>query len=312
MGESDKPRCAYDFDELSDDLGAVIETLGLRDVVLVAWSMGTTVSLRYLERGGAGVRGLVIVNGPLRLTRAADFPHAMTEDELAGYMRELRDSWPAGEREFQAQTLLDPVPAVVDWLYAIALQTPLDVALRLVENQAELDMRARAGRARESPCSPPTRPTIPTTRRRWRVTSPSTRRAGEYVLFEKSRHCIPIEEANQVLPRTEGVRLNHAEQGQGMPVVLLHQTPRSVDEYRDVMPVAGRARLPRDRLRHARLRRLAAGGGRAEHRGLGRRDRRGDRRARDRPVRARGSPHRRRDRGRAGRAARRADRPRSY
>jgi pimeloyl-ACP methyl ester carboxylesterase len=30
--------------------------------------------------------------------------------------------------------------------------------------------------------------------------------------------------------------LNHAEQGEGTAVVLLHQTPRSVDEYRDVMP----------------------------------------------------------------------------
>src|SRR5436305_4902895 len=30
--------------------------------------------------------------------------------------------------------------------------------------------------------------------------------------------------------------LNHAEQGQGTAVVLLHQTPRSVDEYRDVLP----------------------------------------------------------------------------
>ena len=196
MGESDKPRGAYDFDELSDDLGAVIETLALRDVVLVAWSMGTTVSLRYLERGGAGVRGLVIVNGPLRLTRVPDFPHAMTEDELAGYIRELRESWPAGEREFQAHTLLDPVPAVVDWLYAVALQTPLDVALRLVENQARMDMRGAlagleipvlAAYSTNDPYYPPSLA---------RYIAEHARR-GEHVLFEKSRHCIPIEEANQ-------------------------------------------------------------------------------------------------------------------
>ncbi len=196
MGESDKPRGTYDFDELSDDLGAVIETLGLRDVILVAWSMGTTTSLRYLERGGAGVRGLVIVNGPLRLTRAHDFPHAMTAEELAGYIRALRDSWPAGEREFQAQTLLHPVPAVVDWLYAVALQTPLDVALRLVENQSRMDMRAALA-ALEIPvlaAYSTNDPYYPPSLARYIA---EHARAGDHVLFEKSRHCIPIEEATR-------------------------------------------------------------------------------------------------------------------
>src|SRR5947209_19051942 len=30
--------------------------------------------------------------------------------------------------------------------------------------------------------------------------------------------------------------VNLIERGEGLPVVLLHQTPRSVDEYRDVLP----------------------------------------------------------------------------
>jgi pimeloyl-ACP methyl ester carboxylesterase len=193
MGESEKPRCAYDFDELSDDVAAVISELGLRDVVLVGWSMGTTVALRYLERGGAGVERLVIVNGPLRLTQAPDFPHTMTAEELAGHVRRLRDSWPAGEREFQAQTLLEPVPAVVDWLYSIAVQTPLDVALALVEQQAKLDMREAVARlgvpvlavySTNDPYYPPSLARYIAER------AP----AGDYVLFERSRHCIPIEE----------------------------------------------------------------------------------------------------------------------
>jgi pimeloyl-ACP methyl ester carboxylesterase len=196
MGESEKPRCAYDFDELADDLGAIIETLGLRDVLLVGWSMGTTVSLRYLERGGGGVSGLVIVNGPLRLAQATDFPHTMTEAELDGHITRLRDSWPAGEREFQAQTLLEPVPAVVDWLYLIALQTPLDVALRVVEQQAKLDMRSAvagldipvlAVYSTHDPYYPPSLAQY----------IAESARAGEYVLFERSRHCIPIEEPDR-------------------------------------------------------------------------------------------------------------------
>lgn len=196
MGESDKPDCTYDFDELADDLATVIDKLGLHDSLLVGWSMGTTVALRYLERGGAGVGGLVILNGPLRLTQAADFPHAMTAAELAGYVRALRDSWPAGEREFQAQTLLEPVPAIVDWLYAVALQTPLDVALALVEHQSKLDMRdALAGLeipvlavySTNDPYYPPSLAEYIAARVR----------VGSHVLFERSAHCIPIEEPDR-------------------------------------------------------------------------------------------------------------------
>jgi pimeloyl-ACP methyl ester carboxylesterase len=76
MGESDKPRCAYDFDELSDDLAFVLDALELDDVTLVGWSMGCTVALRHFERAAPRVGRLMLINGPLRLTRTHDFPHA--------------------------------------------------------------------------------------------------------------------------------------------------------------------------------------------------------------------------------------------
>ncbi len=193
MGESEKPRCAYDFDELSDDLATVIRSLDLQRAVLVGWSMGTTVALRYLERGGAGVSGLVIVNGPLRLTQAPDFPHTMSEPALRQHLLRLRESWPAGEREFQAQTLLDPVPATVDWLYAVALQTPLDVALRLVEEQSKLDMRPVISELQIPVLAVYSRndPYYPVSLAQYIA---ERARAGRYVIFERSRHCIPIEE----------------------------------------------------------------------------------------------------------------------
>jgi pimeloyl-ACP methyl ester carboxylesterase len=196
MGESDKPRGTYDFDELAGDLGFVLEALGVRRALLVGWSMGTTVALQYLDHGGACVGGLVLVNGPLRLTRAPDFPHTMTEAELEGHLTHLRDTWPAGEREFQAQTVLDRDPALVDWLYAVALQTPLDVALRVVREQAKLDMRDALARlhipvlavySRHDPYYPVSLADDVVARAR----------NGQRVIFERSAHCIPIEEPNR-------------------------------------------------------------------------------------------------------------------
>ncbi|MFC6838108.1 alpha/beta fold hydrolase [Halomarina ordinaria] len=62
-GESDKPRDAYDDAALwAADLRAVVEELGLDDVVLVGWSYGGLVVLDYLESFGTDrVAGLTLV-----------------------------------------------------------------------------------------------------------------------------------------------------------------------------------------------------------------------------------------------------------
>jgi non-heme chloroperoxidase len=196
MGESDKPRSSYDFEELSGDLGFVMQALDLHDVTLVGWSMGCTVSLRHMERGGERVGRLVLMNGPLRLTRAPGFPHAMTAEELDGYLSDLSSGWPAAEREFQAATVLDPSPATVEWLYGIALQTPLDVALRSVRHQAKLDMRDAVAGLRVPVLA------VYSTRDPYYPSSLAhdiAERApdGRAVIFEHSAHCIAHEESER-------------------------------------------------------------------------------------------------------------------
>ena len=45
--------------------------------------------------------------------------------------------------------------------------------------------------------------------------------------------------------RTDVGRLHYAKAGLGAPVLLLHQSPRSWDEYRDVLPIL-RSKVPSD------------------------------------------------------------------
>jgi pimeloyl-ACP methyl ester carboxylesterase len=49
-GRSDDPCRGYDFDTLSDDIAAVMDSLDLRDVVLVGHSLGGAEVVRYLTR----------------------------------------------------------------------------------------------------------------------------------------------------------------------------------------------------------------------------------------------------------------------
>ncbi|MDW5596329.1 alpha/beta hydrolase [Conexibacter stalactiti] len=195
MGESDKPDGVYDFDTFADDLGELLATRDLDGATVVGWSMGCTVVLRHMQRDGSRVGRVVLLNGPLRLTRAPDFPHAMSDEQLDGYLAEMTAGWPASERAFQAESVLPGSdPAVVDWLYGIALQTPLPVALSAVREQAKLDMReaVRGLRVPVLAAYATGDPYYPTSLGDW-IAEAAPR--GRAVVFEHSAHGTPFEEA---------------------------------------------------------------------------------------------------------------------
>ncbi|MBS1878028.1 MAG: alpha/beta hydrolase [Actinobacteria bacterium] len=141
MGESDRPGDRYDFDLLADDLGFVIERLGLAGVTLVGWSMGCSISLRYLERGGGGVARLALVAGPIRLESCEGFPWGLAPGKLDGYLDDLTSNWPRAELEFARGAVGDPGDPFTDFYYRVALQTELVDSIRIVREQARLDFR---------------------------------------------------------------------------------------------------------------------------------------------------------------------------
>jgi pimeloyl-ACP methyl ester carboxylesterase len=196
MGESDKPNTRYTFDELAGDLAFVLEELDLEDVTLVGLSMGCTVSLQLLSGHAPRVSRLVLVNGPLRLTKTPEFPHALTQAELDGYIEDVARHWPLREREFLADSLLEAYPEHVDWLLHIALQTPLDISLRVVREQARVDQRGIVERLRIPVLAAWSRhdPYWPAALADWIA---EHARHGERVLFEHSAHCIPFEEGER-------------------------------------------------------------------------------------------------------------------
>lgn len=144
MGESDKPNCRYDFDEHARDLGHVIRHFELEDVTLVGWSMGCSVSLSYLQSGGHGVGRQVLINGPIRLERTDDdsFPWSMTRETLEGYFSAIERDWPTQERGFTIESMMPGThPDLVETVFQITQQVPLDVVLKVVREQVKLDFR---------------------------------------------------------------------------------------------------------------------------------------------------------------------------
>lgn len=76
-GRSDDPGQGYDLDTLADDLAAVIDSLDLHDVTLVAHSFGALEATRYLSRHGSGriARMVYLAAAGPCLGQKADNPH---------------------------------------------------------------------------------------------------------------------------------------------------------------------------------------------------------------------------------------------
>ncbi|MDA4131055.1 MAG: alpha/beta hydrolase [Thaumarchaeota archaeon] len=141
-GDSGKPNTDYDFNEFSSDLKELIDQKGLENAILVGWSMGVSISLRYFERFGKhGISKLVLVNGPIRLASAPDFPYSMSREYLENLFDERIDNRAMREREFVKIGFYMPHLEATNWISSIHMETPMHIAMKCVRHQMDLDMR---------------------------------------------------------------------------------------------------------------------------------------------------------------------------
>ncbi|GAB2810675.1 alpha/beta fold hydrolase [Streptomyces daliensis] len=98
-GRSGQPWEGYDFDTFADDLADLIQALDLRDVTLVAHSMGGGELARYIGRHGTGrVRKAVLLSAipPLMLksdTNPEGVPADVFQGIKDGILRERSEFW---------------------------------------------------------------------------------------------------------------------------------------------------------------------------------------------------------------------------
>ena len=144
MGHSEKADCKYTFEEFGSDVRHIIKELGLKDVTLVGWSMGVSVSLAYMEnyQDDGDVARVVLMNGPIKLINSPGWDFGIEENECMGYINGLANEPINGRRSFAEANLYKPTEAEIDFLFNLSLQTPLDIGLKAVHNQMELDQRS--------------------------------------------------------------------------------------------------------------------------------------------------------------------------
>jgi 3-oxoadipate enol-lactonase len=124
MGESDAPDLGYSIETYAGDLAALLDTLGVEEVVLCGLSMGGYVAFEFLRRWRRRVRGLVLMD-----TRAeADTAEAKRgRDAAAATARESGAAAVATALlpRMLAPTTLSGSPGVVDRVRAMMASTPV-------------------------------------------------------------------------------------------------------------------------------------------------------------------------------------------
>jgi non-heme chloroperoxidase len=141
-GRSDVPGTGYDLDTLADDLAALLERLDLREVTLVAHSMGTCEITRYLARHGSARVARAVYLGAMTPHLAGvvgrEFIEATIAQQHADRPKWFRDSAPG----YFATPQSGVSDALVDDGVATILATPLEVQTACFRTMATTDLTA--------------------------------------------------------------------------------------------------------------------------------------------------------------------------
>jgi 3-oxoadipate enol-lactonase len=124
MGQSDAPDLGYNMETYAADLAALLDLLGVDEVVLVGLSMGGYVAFEFLRRWRHRVRGLVLVD-----TRAeADSPEGKRNRDAAAATAREQGAEAIAEamlpKVLGASTLAG-APATVERVRAMMAATPV-------------------------------------------------------------------------------------------------------------------------------------------------------------------------------------------
>jgi non-heme chloroperoxidase len=141
-GNSGKTPDRHSLTEYAADLDELLSRLDLRGATLVGWAMAVSVSVHYLIRWGTErVARFVWVDHSPRFFLAPDWPYALfgdlTPEQLDETLRQLRHDRPQATRELLSVMF----ERVESWMLPELLKTPTEVAVTMLANVANDDLR---------------------------------------------------------------------------------------------------------------------------------------------------------------------------
>ena len=148
-GRSDMPMTGYDLETLTDDVAAVIEQHDLRDVTLVAHSMGSIEAVNYLGRHGSDRIARLVLVAPTTpfLMQTEDNPDAVPRPMIDAQNDAIGQDFPKWMAANEAPFFTPDTPEITRaWIREMMLSVPLPVALACRRAISSADLRAAVAR----------------------------------------------------------------------------------------------------------------------------------------------------------------------
>ncbi|MBD5444858.1 MAG: alpha/beta hydrolase [Lachnospiraceae bacterium] len=124
FGRSDTPACGYTYTQMAADIYQVVRQLCIKRFILVGFSMGGAIALKYMNcYNGFGVCKLILLSAAAPcFTKRPGFPYGKTVQEVNNLISLAETDRPQLCQNFSQQLFACPhSDAVVDWFRSIAL-----------------------------------------------------------------------------------------------------------------------------------------------------------------------------------------------
>jgi pimeloyl-ACP methyl ester carboxylesterase len=140
-GDSGVGRSSWTMPAFGADVAAVIDHLGLEDVVLIGHSMGGDVVVEAALTLGTRVAGLVWVD----VYEGLDAPQS--PEDIESFIGPFRDDFVTHTRAFVREELFDPTsdPALVEWVSSDMASAPPEIALDAILHSVSNEVAATRG-----------------------------------------------------------------------------------------------------------------------------------------------------------------------
>lgn len=148
FGRSDTPADGYSYDQMSADIFQVAHELCLNKFILVGFSMGGAIALRYMNcYKGLGVCRLILLSAAAPcFTKRPGFPYGKTVQEVDDLISLAKTDRPKLCQNFSKQLFACPhSDAVIEWFKDIALSASgigtIKCAIALRDEDGRDDLR---------------------------------------------------------------------------------------------------------------------------------------------------------------------------
>ncbi len=150
FGESDVPACGYSYDQMADDIYQVAQACKLDCFVLVGFSMGGAVALRYMNKfQGYGVKKLFLLSAAAPMwTKRQGYPYGLTCDYVNSLIRQAAVDRAQLAYEFSHKYLFacPKSNTIINWFGDIALSASgigtIQTAISLRDEDGRKDLKS--------------------------------------------------------------------------------------------------------------------------------------------------------------------------